>query len=80
MCFCGGAIWQGPRYVYKMADGMYVALSGSMQRMAERLFRRVGHDDMNHDPCYGINTTNASNAARVAYRDEVDRIVGNWIA
>jgi hypothetical protein len=48
--------------------------------MAERLFRLVGHDDMNHDPCYGINTTNASNAVRVAYRGEVDRIVGNWIA
>ncbi len=69
-----GSNTSSPRNVYQTADGLYVALSGSMQRMAERLFRLMGRDDMNSDPRY------ATNAARVAHRAEVDKIVGDWIA
>jgi formyl-CoA transferase len=41
--------------------------------MAERLFRVIGRDDMNHDPKF------RTNADRIAHREEVDAIVGGWI-
>ena len=68
-----GSNTTSPRNAYATNDGGYVALSGSIQTMAERLFRVIGRDDMNSDPKF-IN-----NAARVAHRSEVDEIVGNWI-
>ena len=63
-----------PRNVYPTKDGRWVALSASIQSMAERVFRVVGHPDAIHDPRF------KNNAARVAHRDEVDRMVGGWVA
>ncbi len=63
-----------PRDVYLARDGKYVALSASIQAMAERVFRAIGRDDMIDDPRY------RTNADRVANRDEVNDIVANWIS
>jgi crotonobetainyl-CoA:carnitine CoA-transferase CaiB-like acyl-CoA transferase len=63
-----------PRDVYVTRDGGAIALSASIQAMAERLFRVIGREDMITDPKF------ATNAARVANRDEVNDIVAAWIA
>ena len=56
-----------PRNVYACADGGFVALSGSMQSMAERIFDTIGRPELKHDPRY------ATNDARVQNRDETRR-------
>ncbi|PON14467.1 CoA transferase, partial [Candidatus Entotheonella serta] len=68
-----GSNTASPRNVYKTRDDKWVALSGSVQAMAERVLRLVGRDDMNHDPRY------KDNASRVKHREEIDRIVGAWV-
>jgi formyl-CoA transferase len=42
--------------------------------MAERVFRVIGRDDMIEDPRFRTNPD------RVKHRDQVDEIVGGWIA
>lgn len=69
-----GSNTSSPRNAYRTSDGGWIAVSGSMQKMAERLFRTIGREDMIADPRY------ATNAARVARRAEVDAIVGGWFA
>ncbi len=62
-----------PRDVYETGDGNYVALSASIQIMAERVFRVIDREDMIDDPRY------KTNADRVKRRDEVNDIVAAWI-
>lgn len=69
-----GSNTSSPRNVYRTKDGGWVALSASIQTMAERVFRVIGRDDMNADPRFRTNSD------RVAHRDQVDAIVGGWIA
>jgi crotonobetainyl-CoA:carnitine CoA-transferase CaiB-like acyl-CoA transferase len=69
-----GSNTSSPRNVYKTRDGKWIALSGSVQAMAERVFRLVGREDMVDDPRFKDNT------ARVKHRDEVDAVVGAWVA
>ena len=57
-----------PRNVYACADGGYVALSGSMQSMAMRIFDTIGRPELKTDPRFHDNT------ARVANRDALDAI------
>ena len=68
-----GSTTASPRNVYRTRDGRWLAMSGSMQTMAERIFRVIGRDDMNRDPRFRTNED------RIAHRDEVDAIVGGWI-
>ncbi|NKB55587.1 MAG: CoA transferase [Alphaproteobacteria bacterium] len=68
-----GSNTASPRNVYATKDGKWLAMSGSMQSMAERIFRVIGRADMNDDPKF------KTNADRVANRHEVDEIVGGWI-
>ncbi len=63
-----------PRNVYRCADGHYVALSGSTQAMAKRLFETIGRADMIKDPRF------ATNSDRVKHRPLVDEAVGGWFA
>jgi len=63
-----------PRDVYRTRDGKHVALSASIQVMAERVFRLIGRADMIDDPRY------RTNADRVRHRDEVNDIVAAWVA
>ena len=69
-----GSNTASPRNVYITSDARYIAISASMQAMAERLLRAIGAGDMLDDPRY------ATNAARVQRRDEVDAVVGGFIA
>jgi len=68
-----GSNTSSPRNAYATKDGKWVALSGSIQSMAERVFRVIGRDDMNDDPRF------LTNPDRVKHRDEVDEILGGWI-
>ena len=63
-----------PRNVYPCSDGRYVALSASMQAMAERLFRVIGRPELIDDPRFSTNT------ARVANNDLLDPIVAGFMA
>ena len=63
-----------PRNVYATSDGGWIAISASTQSMTERLFRAIGRGDLNDDP--GFRT----NAERVKRREQVDAIVGGFIA
>jgi crotonobetainyl-CoA:carnitine CoA-transferase CaiB-like acyl-CoA transferase len=62
-----------PRNIYECGDGKYVAVSGSMQSMAMRLFDTIGRPELKSDPRF------KSNAARVANRDELDTIIGAFM-
>ena len=62
-----------PRNVYVCADGAYVALSGSMQSMAERILDTIGRPELKTDPRF------VDNDARVANRTELDAIIGGFI-
>jgi len=63
-----------PRNVYRCSDGKYVALSGSMQAMAERLFRTIGRPELIDDPRFRTNTD------RVRNNHELDPIVEAFMA
>ena len=63
-----------PRNAYRTRDGEWIAMSGSMQSMAMRIFRAIGRGDMCDDPRYNTQE------ARSAHREEVDAIVGGFIA
>ncbi len=63
-----------PRNVYRCADGLYLALSGSMQTIAERVFKAIGHPEMISDPRFATNTE------RVKNRGLVDEAIGGWFS
>lgn len=63
-----------PRNVYRCSDGKYLALSGSTQSMAVRIFEAVGRADLLDDPRY------ATNSDRVRNRAEIDAILGEWFS
>src|SRR5258705_7609687 len=69
-----GSQTSAPRNVYRCQDGCYVALSGSTQAMARRIFTVIGRADMVADAQF------SSNAARVQHRGLVDEAVGSWFA
>jgi crotonobetainyl-CoA:carnitine CoA-transferase CaiB-like acyl-CoA transferase len=69
-----GSHTSAPRNVYRCADGKYVAISGSTETMARRIFETIGRADMLQDERF------ASNSARVAHRPLVDEAVGGWFA
>jgi crotonobetainyl-CoA:carnitine CoA-transferase CaiB-like acyl-CoA transferase len=51
-----------------------VALSGSMQSMAMRIFDTIGRPEMKDDPRF------ATNDARVVNRETLDQLIGDFIA
>ncbi len=63
-----------PRGVWRTSDGRYIAISASMQPMAERLFRAIGRPDMIDDARFRTNTD------RVQHADECDAQVAAFIA
>lgn len=62
-----------PRNAYRCGDGLYVGLSGSIQKMAERLFRAIGRPELVDDPRF------RTNADRLAHADALDAIIGAFI-
>ena len=58
-----------PRNVYATSDGRFIAISASIQAMAERLFRAIGRADMIEDPRFRTNTDRVRN---------IDTVTGRW--
>lgn len=69
-----GSNTSAPRNIYRCADGGFVALSGSIQAMAKRIFETIGQPEMIWDPRFRTNTD------RVRNRALVDAAVGGWFA
>jgi crotonobetainyl-CoA:carnitine CoA-transferase CaiB-like acyl-CoA transferase len=69
-----GSQTSAPRNVYRCRDGRYIALSGSTEAMARRIFGVIGRSDMIADARFSSNT------ARVKHRALVDEAVGGWFA
>ncbi|NYT24218.1 CoA transferase [Alcaligenaceae bacterium] len=63
-----------PRNVYVCSDGKYVAMSGSMQSMAMRILDTIGRPELKTDERFHDND------ARVRNKDELDEIIGAFIA
>jgi crotonobetainyl-CoA:carnitine CoA-transferase CaiB-like acyl-CoA transferase len=66
-----GIPYSVPRGTYRCADGRWVAISASAGTVAERVMRLVGA---------GADPRLATFAGRVTHRDEVDQLVGDWVA
>ncbi len=62
-----------PRNTYQTADGAWVAVSTSAQRIAERVMRLVGHPEVIDEPWF------ASGRDRAQHADLLDQLVGDWI-
>jgi crotonobetainyl-CoA:carnitine CoA-transferase CaiB-like acyl-CoA transferase len=62
-----------PRNVYATKDGRYIAISASIQAMAERVFRAIGKPEMIDDPRFRTNTD------RVRHINECDGAVAAFI-
>jgi crotonobetainyl-CoA:carnitine CoA-transferase CaiB-like acyl-CoA transferase len=52
-----------PRNVFRTRDDRWIAISASMQVMAERVFRAIGRPDMIDDPRFRTNADRVRNAA-----------------
>lgn len=63
-----------PRNTYRCQDGRYVALSGSTQKMTERLFRAIGRPELATDARF------RTNADRLKNVEALDAIIGEFIA
>jgi formyl-CoA transferase len=63
-----------PRNTYPTRDGAWVAVSTSAQSIAERVMRLVGHPEVIDQPWFRSGTERAKHA------DELDAMVGAWIA
>lgn len=63
-----------PRNVYRTSDGKWVCMSASTQAMTERLFRAIGRADLIDNPRY------RTNADRVRHGEELDAVIGAFIA
>jgi crotonobetainyl-CoA:carnitine CoA-transferase CaiB-like acyl-CoA transferase len=63
-----------PRNAYETSDGHWVAVSTSAQSIAERVLRLVGHPEVLDEPWFAAGSTRAEHA------DELDAMVGGWIA
>jgi crotonobetainyl-CoA:carnitine CoA-transferase CaiB-like acyl-CoA transferase len=63
-----------PRNTYRTRDGRWVAISTSADRVAERVMRLVGHPEVVEEPWF------ATGGERAAHAEELDRLVGDWVA
>jgi crotonobetainyl-CoA:carnitine CoA-transferase CaiB-like acyl-CoA transferase len=63
-----------PRNAYLCSDGHWMVMSGSTQRMAERVLAAIGRPELARDPRF------IDNAARIANVDALDDLIGGFIA
>ena len=63
-----------PRNTYQTADGQWLAVSTSTQSIAERVMALVGHSEVIGEPWF------ATGEHRAQHADELDEMVGGWIA
>ena len=62
-----------PRNAYPCRDGTWMVMSGSTQRMAEKILQAIGAPELVHDERFSNNT------ARLANIDELDRRIGDFV-
>lgn len=62
-----------PRNTYRTADGKWVAISTSAQRIAEKVMHLVGHPEVIDEPWF------ATGHERALHVEELDAYVGDWI-
>jgi crotonobetainyl-CoA:carnitine CoA-transferase CaiB-like acyl-CoA transferase len=63
-----------PRNTYRTRDDRWVAVSTSAQRIAEKVMALVGHPEVVDEPWF------ATGRQRAEHVDELDAMVGGWIA
>jgi crotonobetainyl-CoA:carnitine CoA-transferase CaiB-like acyl-CoA transferase len=63
-----------PRNTYRTRDGRWVAISASAQSVAERVMRLVGRPELIEAPWF------RDGIGRAAHADELDAVIGAWIA
>jgi len=63
-----------PRNTYRTADGRWLAVSTSSQSVAERVLRLVGNAEIIDRSWF------ATGRGRAEHADELDKVVGGWIA
>jgi crotonobetainyl-CoA:carnitine CoA-transferase CaiB-like acyl-CoA transferase len=63
-----------PRNTYRTRDGRWLAISTSSQSIAERVMKLVGHPEVVEEPWF------RSAAERAQHADQLDAMVGDWIA
>lgn len=62
-----------PRNAYLSSDGQWMVMSGSTQRMAERVLAAIGHPELIRDVRY------QDNAARIANVESLDALIGDFV-
>ncbi|SBW07439.1 CAIB/BAIF family protein [uncultured delta proteobacterium] len=62
-----------PRNAYQCKDGTWMALSGSAQPIAARVFQAIGRPELINDERF------CDNAARLRNVKELDSLIGSWI-
>ena len=62
-----------PRNAYLCSDDLWMVMSGSTQRMAERVLGAIGRADLVRDERY------VDNAARIANVDSLDQLIGDFV-
>lgn len=72
--FGSRSIITAPRNTYRCRDGLYVALSASMQSMVERLFKAIKRADLINDRRFRTNSD------RVKNNDDLDEIIAKFMA
>jgi crotonobetainyl-CoA:carnitine CoA-transferase CaiB-like acyl-CoA transferase len=63
-----------PRNLYRSADGAWIALSATSQRLFERLAHAIGRSALVEDPRF------RDNVARVKHREALDAILTEWVS
>lgn len=61
-----------PRGVYKSGDGLWIALSGSTQSVAERVLFAIGGEPLLNDPRFVTNSDRVTNSAAL------DHYIAEW--
>lgn len=67
------SINNAPRNAYRTADGQWVVVSTSANRVAKRVVSLVGHPELVSEPWF------STGAGRAAHADLLDQLVGEWI-
>ena len=63
-----------PSNTYTTRDGKYLVIGANADSIFKRLMTAIGRDDLAGDPAL------ASNEGRVKRTDELDKVIGEWVA
>ena len=62
-----------PRGAFRTADERWVAISGTSQSVADRIFAAIERPDLSSDPRF------ATNEGRLDHVEELDQVIAEWI-